>query len=239
MISIVYPIYNLTEEQKSIHINNWKSYPISLLEQVEIILVDDYSDSPLTLNIDFPINLTIARIIEDKYYNIGGAKNLGMTLAKDGWIFSSDIDHILTKDSLEKILNASLKKDTVYSFRRIQIRRNGSMEARPPHANSFMIEKGVFWKCGGYDEDMSGINGYGYEDALLNHQIDLHYNRDLLDISLIECEIFKTNRVSRDSSTNLKLLQNKISDKGYVNGKVLRFKWEILKSSIMFKKNKE
>lgn len=228
MVNIIYPVYNLTEQQKKIHIDNWKNYSSELLKEFDIILVDDYSSPPLELDIDFPINLVIVRITEDKSYNIGGAKNLGLYLSTSEWVLQSDIDHLLLPKSASQLLELQLLSNHVYSFKRNRIKNDGSIEGRHPHANSFLIERKVFWECGGYDEDFSGDNGYGYEDALFNDNINRKYKRVLTDIYLTEYELFKTNRISRDTSRNLELLNRKRRTPNYKNGQTLRFSWEIV-----------
>jgi hypothetical protein len=224
MISVVYPIYNFTEDKKHYLIDNWKLYPISLQKEFSWILVDDYSDVPILFNIDFPINLKIVRITEDKGYNIGGAKNIGIYLANSEWILQSDIDHILFPESAKKILNLELKNNHIYSFNRIRLKNDGTLQQRHPHANSFLIQKDIFWKLGGYDEDFSGH--YGYEDAMLNYLINKCCVKVNTDITLYEMELLKTPNINRDTSFNLNLLREK-SNNNYKNDKTLRFTWEI------------
>ena len=161
-LTIIYSLYNVQDKLKQIHIDNWKTYPDELKENINIILVDDCSDTPFDLELDFPINLTVARITTDVGYNIGGAKNLGFYLASKGWCFSTDIDHILPAEECKKCLSLRKKRNKLYQFYRYL--PNGVLYEKI-HGNTYMIHKEDFWGVGGYDEDFTPR--YGYEDTWL------------------------------------------------------------------------
>jgi len=227
MLNIIYSIYNPKPHVIETHLNNWKSYG-DLLEKVNIILIDDGSILPIDFEIDFPINLTIARIKEDIYWNVGGAQNLGHYLANDDWCFSTDIDHILTKESCNKLFDYNKESGNVYWF--IRIKDN---KVYKQHQNTFLIHKKDYNKIDGYDEDLSG-NG-GYNDALIiakmqyyklkfvNTDILVHLNENL---SLNTKEYFK-----KGVPVNYQKFVSKVNEmqKGtYKQKSILNFNWKIV-----------
>lgn len=227
MITITHPIFNPTPEMLATYYQMYKHYR-GLLQHFHIIWVDDYSTEPYEIPFDYPINFTLAKITEDKAYNIGGAKNLGLHVADTEWVLQTDSDHILTPPMASMVLSMKKEPGNVYHFKRTRIKNDGSAEARHPHANSYLIRKEDFWTLGGFDEDMSGPNGYGFEDALMTTQIKKKMKDNLVQhITLNEYEAFKTAGINRDTRRNLGLWRQKESQGDYKNGPVLRFTWEI------------
>jgi hypothetical protein len=46
----------------------------------------------------------------------------------------------------------------IYGFRRYDAKSDGAIEI-PPHPNSWLMTRAMFWKVGGYDETLSGHYG--------------------------------------------------------------------------------
>lgn len=225
-LTIIYPIYNLSPNLIQDHLDNWNKYSEEIRKKIYIILIDDGSKIPFTISSPFLLNLTIARITKDIGWNIGGAKNLGFHLSNTQWSLHTDIDHFIIPEVMTELINFNPINNTVYYFKRIRKRNNGSFEERHKHENSYMIETKVFQQLGGFDEDMSGY--YGFEDALLSRQIQINnLKKIVLNKPLFEFEKFKTPNCNRDTSRNLKLWHEKLSDKNYKPGPILRFPWEI------------
>lgn len=229
MLNIIYSIYNPKPHVIETHLNNWKSYG-DLLEKVNIILIDDGSILPIDFEIDFPINLTIARIKEDIYWNVGGAQNLGHYLANDDWCFSTDIDHILTKESCNKLFDYNKESGNVYWF--IRIKDN---KVYKQHQNTFLIHKKDYNKIDGYDEDLSG-NG-GYNDALIR-ELMLHHNLKFenLDVNIMLYTDLSYSSLSgfvkKGVPINYIKMNNKISamhNNSYIHSPILNFTWSITK----------
>jgi len=235
MLNIIYSVYNLQKELKQIHIDNWKQYSQSLLKQINIILIDDCSTKPLTIEINFPINLKIVRILDNVGYNIGGAKNLGFYIVENTWCFSSDIDHVLSPNECLKCIQLDKKLNNLYYFTRYL--PNGE-HYQKRHDNTYIIHKQDFWKIGGYDEDFTPH--YGYEDAWLKYIMQKqNINFINTDIKVILYNIpnqeqflsYPMEKRKIDREINYKLLDNKksIYVKPYSNTKILRFNWKIIK----------
>src|SRR4051812_27854987 len=105
-LSFVMPYYDnpvMLAHQYSV----WASYPERLKKRIEIVIVDDGSQSEPASNvlrIDNLPSLSIYRVLIDKPWNQHGARNLGAKLAEGPWLFLTDMDHVLPSESLEHLL---------------------------------------------------------------------------------------------------------------------------------------
>lgn len=231
MLSIIYPVYdsgqkNITPLKEVIqaHIGNWGSYPIELRKQIKIIIVDDGSKNPIDISISFPINLILARINKDIYWNICGALNLGHKLADNDWSFHSDIDHILKPSECKKMLNWDKKRSTVYS-----ITRNCEYKRIAP--NSFLIHNEDYWKTGGYDEDFAGNSGWN--DEMFKYLISyagFHIVESTIDLNYYPHFASTFEKKGRSNNGNKLMMKiNQMRSGNYKNGKSIRFDWKIVK----------
>lgn len=230
MLNVIFPIYNPLPGNLERHLDTWKNYSEETRKNVRFIMVDDCSDLPIEVKVDYPLNLMVARITTDRGWNINGAKNLGMSIADNDWIFSTDADHLFTtEEDLKRTINMEKKRDHVYMFHRICRKKTN-------HINTFLFHKQDFWKTGGYDEDTTGR--YGHSDTMMNRLIDHMFTRVQTDISNTEYEDAKimTERRS-DPKTNIQdILHNEgivrkkmeaLKNGTYKNGDVLRFEWKL------------
>jgi glycosyltransferase involved in cell wall biosynthesis len=224
-LSLIYPYYNnqaCLERQLQL----WSQLPQNLARRIEYVLVDDGSPQPAIVSPDCPINLTLARIKEDKPWNQPGARNLGMKLAEGEWAIANDIDHLFPQEGLEQVLSMTKDPRFVYYFGRK--REDGS--EKYPHPNSFLVHRKAFWKVGGYDEDFCGH--YGKDDILLRLQFESSCKIvQLKEPALIELDNSATPGLMRKTRHNRWLFKKKqrMLEKGkYQNGPTLRFEWEIV-----------
>lgn len=143
---------------------------MDLPDDIEIIFMDDGSDPPLA---DFDPklkNLTILPTNDFRPWTTSIARNSGARLAKADWILMTDIDHILVRETimagreftgdrmtyrrefgvLDESGNFNQDVPTLLSYGLLpeRIRRKGLRA--PPHGNSFVMRKELFWKAGGY-----------------------------------------------------------------------------------------
>lgn len=226
----------------------WEQYPT----RVKIICVDDGSPEP-ALDIiqrnaspELLERVRLYRITVDIPWNREGARNLAAEGCSTPWLVNVDIDHIMPAKAVEALLRTfEPQPGTWYRFPRYrqgkadETRRKDKLPPDAtfgrihPHIDSYLIERELYWRAGGYDEDYSGCLGGGSEflrrlertaggPALLPDPICLHvYTRDRVadasDWSL-----------SRDTSFGKQITRRKDAEKGRGNSRPvnpIRFPW--------------
>lgn len=207
MISVFYTYYG----QKEL-------IPVIQSKGVPCTIIDDGSPEPLG-KVD---GCDVYRIEEDIPWNIPGAKNLGFHVL-DGWILHLPIDHIIDKETYDKLDKMEKKEDEVYFLGSVH---NGEVEPpeQSPH-DMVLIHKSAYEKIGGYDEDFAGA--YGYEDGLFWQMCKNNFKAiDRFDILIEWYPQGYTQNYNRDSSRNLKIYNSKNKDKMLTPK--LRFQWKKL-----------
>jgi hypothetical protein len=156
-LSYILPIYIQNPESTALvdMISHYEMYPKELLSRIQFILVDDCSPVKITLP-KSTLNIVLVRITDNIEWNQGGARNLGVQLAKTSKLVLTDLDHIFPEILLKKML-ASRQPKYLNKFKR---QRDGKRVNA--HPNSFFCTKSLFYKCLGYDEAFSGH--YGHDD---------------------------------------------------------------------------
>jgi glycosyltransferase involved in cell wall biosynthesis len=109
---------------------------MALPDDVEVIIVDDGSDPPLTGTLK---NLTIHATHDTRPWTQPIARNTGVRMAKGEWVICTDIDHILTRPLIDFVLASSAD---VVRFKR---------------------EAGVLDENGVLTQDLDVLHAYGYE----------------------------------------------------------------------------
>lgn len=206
----------------------WRGYAPAMLAAVEFIVVDDGSTPPLEIARDsLPPGaaLTLARITEDIPWNMPGARNLGGLLARGRFLIFHDVDHFLPAESLGALIAASsqLQPTAAYRFMRLE-----NDVPTYPHVNSFVCSRAGFWQAGGYDEDFAGH--YGHEDGYFRMCWEKFTGVvvQMSDVHLVERPHFRTAGLSRDTTRNSMLLQQKLAE-GFSNARPrLRFAWRVV-----------
>jgi len=154
-------------------VEEWVQYP----DFIKIVCVDDGSPEPaydvLRPYGDALNNVRLLRIMKDIPWNRGGARNLGAMQADTDWILHVDVDHILPVETAENMRAFSAMPKYWYRFTRYRVgkadfTRNKDDLPRDckfgkikPHMDSYMVEKELYMRLGGYDEDYSGGLGGG------------------------------------------------------------------------------
>lgn len=157
-----------------IQMGGWAEWPDELKRQVEIVIVDDGSPRWPAAEVPRPEGLpklSIYRIAEDKPWHQHAARNLAADRATAPWLLLTDMDHVLPPDSaavlLKRIAADKLDRRTVYMLDRVEADTGNPTRAEngkpKPHPNSFVMTRELYWKIGGYDEDLTGI--YGTDSA--------------------------------------------------------------------------
>lgn len=230
-LSIVYSMWNPQPRTIEEHLNTWRSCPEELRKRFEVIYVDDHSTPPVKIEPDFDMNLTVARIKDDIYWNICGAKNLGCHIANGSWLLTTDQDHLpFDHTDIERAIDVRKHgSNTVYFMDRL--RPDGSDRGKV-HPNSFIVKKDDFWRLGGYDEDFSGNRGFS--DHMIRQQMAINHFVVLAmkSIRLKEYKEFTCkdprNRNFGYNGTLVNKKMNELRNGTYKNGPILRFDWEIV-----------
>jgi hypothetical protein len=179
-----------------------------------VIIIDDGSPEPLE-KID---GIDVYRVLVDIPWNMPGAKNLGFHVS-DGWIVCSDIDHLITKENAEEIIQLKKERGTMYYLGRCDVVTKDIDDIW----NTFCIHKDDFVLVGGYDEDFSG--NYGFDDLLfLRH---CRNNLNVQEVRNIKVKLFHNAGVktlNRDSKHNAGLIELKKNTFRNNNDR-MRFKW--------------
>lgn len=154
-------------------------YPVGF----EVFVIDDGSPEPaapiVTAGFTGDCNVHVYRIDVDIPWNRGGARNLGAQQAQTPWIMHVDIDHLLPAVCAQQMLPFKPQSGCAYRFERY--RQGKADETRlkdyrlaklpdsaehgkvHPHVDSYLVERELYWKTGGYNEDFSGVLGGGSE----------------------------------------------------------------------------
>ena len=239
MITIVLTYFNSGQMLEK-HLDEWSHYAPDIKQNFGAIIVDDGSpDNPAIDHMKdpgFPVKLW--RIKQNIPWNVAGARNLGMHEAPEGPCLLSDIDHLLRKEDAGRLVDAldnptpeiNRSRKSFYIFKRKWA------DGRPlhPHPNSYVLDRSLYWECGGTDEDWSGWWGAGeqvFRKNLFNiaDQIEFrsiyltHYGRD--DISDASTREWGRKNSPWDWRKNPKLVE-KAKKAPYKPENPLRFDWE-------------
>jgi len=157
-VTIIMPYYECPEALAG-HLERWASWPTDIRAHMQAIIVDDGSPvRPAGIAVwdrRWPVQLRVARIEVDVRWNWLAARNLGFSLAPDGWCVVTDMDHRIPEETARALVYGEHIDSVVYRFSRTE--RGG--EAIAPHPNSWFMTRARFWRIGGYDEALSGFYG--------------------------------------------------------------------------------
>lgn len=163
----------------------WRTFPAHVKAHVSVIVADDGSPTrparDVLAGVIAPFPLRLFRIHVDVRWNWLAARNIGAHHARDGWLLLTDIDHVLPATTAEALIYGTHDPSIVYAFSRIE--HTGVPLA--PHSASFFMTRQMFWRIGGYDEDLSG--NYG-TDGVYRKRLAQHAQIHILTDRLIRHE---------------------------------------------------
>jgi hypothetical protein len=175
------------------HFNN-----IGIPNEAEVIIMDDNSDPPLSVDSTIGFihyNLRIIPTNDPRPWTTGCSKNKAVKHANGEYIFVTDIDHIISKKALDCALSFDGDKLTFprrwgiltedgdvlqekevlfeYGLTKVRYLKNGLKAGH--HPNTFVMKKSIYTDLlGGYDESLCGR--YGGSDVDINKRYGkLHY----------------------------------------------------------------
>lgn len=186
-LTIVMPFYD-NAGMLGLQYRGWALWPEALRARLRVIIVDDGSPVPAA-DVPRPDGLEIAiyRVMEDRPWHQHGSRNLGAHVANDGWLLLTDMDHVLSAESAEKLFAAmdGLDPGTIYMLDRVEADTGlptlGNDGQPKPHPNSFVVTRETFWRIGGYDEAYCGVYG---TDGLFRERAFTRAHKGHLSISL-------------------------------------------------------
>jgi hypothetical protein len=169
-LSIIISVLNSHEilRRQFIHFKN-----MNLTDDVDIIILDDGSDIPLSDSIGVK-NLKIYPTNDKRPWTVELARNMGARISKADYYLMTDIDYIIPKDAIESALelkedkmcfkrkfgildeNGEIKTDgkTLLEYGLLKERLTSRGVRMSPHPNNFVMRKETFWMLGGYREDL-------------------------------------------------------------------------------------
>jgi len=157
-VQFIYPYYenpNMLAYQAGL----WSAFEKALWERLSVIVVDDGSPEhpaeTVLRGIVLPFPVRLYRIDVDVRWNWLAARNLGMAHAAGGWCLLTDMDHVVSLETLSSVVFGRHDPRTVYRFSRVE---SDGVPIKP-HPNSWLMTRDMFWQIGGYDEALSGYYG--------------------------------------------------------------------------------
>jgi glycosyltransferase involved in cell wall biosynthesis len=157
--------------------NTWELAP----KGFEWLIVDDGSqlrpaDAVIrTFSDKVRSHVRLFRIDEDYGFNSHGARNLGMLATRTHWNVMIDVDRHYGAGFFHFMGTRKLDPSHFYTFTFPQSR---SKAWRGLMANTYCIDRELFWQTGGYDEE---LRGYHLGDEYFHKQLQLTAPESHLD----------------------------------------------------------
>lgn len=145
-----------------VQLDEWRAYRPQDKQQLSAIIVDDGSPrNPAKAvleafgNVGFDIKLF--RVGPNLPWNQDGARNLAMKNVETDWALLTDMDHMLARADVPRMLHAALLANVGAYYMPGRVDYDGRL--CHSHANSYLFCVRDFWRMGGYDEDFQGVYG--------------------------------------------------------------------------------
>lgn len=174
--NLVMPYFN-NGKMLERHFDEWASYPQDVKDRLRITIVDDGSarDPALPHFRNIGIETRLYRILVDKPWNWDGARNLGLHEIPSEPVLHTDMDHLLPVASAKRLVEMKVKEGRYYVPARIR-----AVDGQPHHRhpNSWIMQRDLHWRAGGYDERFSGLYG---KDAVYRRALEKVARRSEID----------------------------------------------------------
>ena len=187
-LSIILPVLNSHEilRRQLLHFDK-----IGIPEDTEVIVLDDGSEPPLT--VEPRPWLTLVTTNDFRPWTWPVARNTGAKLAKGEYFIMADLDHIITREMIDQVRSftgdhirfnrefAVLDENGEFTQDIEVLRKYGLPEDRDthlnPHRNQFAMHKDLYWKMGGFREDRIGMPYPQREDGDFSKLWDKLYEK--------------------------------------------------------------
>mmetsp|Transcript_33731 Transcript_33731/g.81792 ORF Transcript_33731/g.81792 Transcript_33731/m.81792 type:complete len:396 (+) Transcript_33731:71-1258(+) len=171
-------------------LQSWKNFSQTALDQMQFLIVDDGSAPGhtakefLQANYEYAesVDIVIYSIEQDLLWNIGGARNLGFWMANTEWIFMSDGDIHVSRETMDYVVDLTTKPvenfpgnetdpATEYLMNVFVMFQRYRPSGFKPHPAVMLLPKASYWYVGGCDEDFVG--SYGYTDPHFRYKVEV------------------------------------------------------------------
>lgn len=195
-IALVVPYYN-NPRMLAHQLRTWANYPAQVRAAFEFVIVDDGSQehpaSDVLLAYSGYLDAlcpALYRIVDDAPWNQHGARNLAAQQIECPWLLMLDIDHVLTAENAERLVEAvnwTAGAAVWFRFPRERIgaedetrTKDSTLRGIPMYAshvtvnpamNCYLVTRDAYWQAGGYNEDFCGT--YGGDSQFLNYLRDV------------------------------------------------------------------
>ena len=159
-----------------------RGYSESTLEQMELLIVDDYGSPPAEIpaNIHDLLPAQLFRVTENIPWNQPGARNLALQECRTPLILFVDPDMIFPATMMARLLEAgvTLPEGEVIRFM-LKHKSSGVLDGSSP--NTWFLHVKDFDHVGGYDEDYAGNKGWSDVQLLdvIRTVFKVHHRKDL------------------------------------------------------------
>jgi hypothetical protein len=240
-LTLVMPYYDNGRQLADVQYAGWLEWPEIIKSRFRVVLVDDGSPIAPASAVARPWGLPeleIYRVTVDTPWHQHGARNLGAHVAPEGWLLLTDMDHVLEPTAAAALFDRlpKLNPRAIYTLDRIEadtrkptLDRNGNPK---PHPNSFVLTRELYWKIGGYDEDLTGVYG---TDGFFRQRAFSIGKRAHIDIPLVRywrdivpdaSTTTLPRKEGRDPNAKARILAAKRARGEADMVKVLQFSWE-------------
>ncbi|KAL3940850.1 MAG: hypothetical protein SGBAC_004678 [Bacillariaceae sp.] len=180
-------------------IQSWKNFSQSTLDQIQFLIVDDGSAPGntakefLEANYEYSesIDIVLYKIEQDLLWNIGGARNAGFWMANTEWIFMSDGDIHVSRETMDYVVGLTNRRVENFPGNETESATQYNMNVfvmfqryRPsgfkPHPAVMLLPRASYWYVGGCDEDFVG--SYGYTDPHFRYKVEVDPTLHLINV---------------------------------------------------------
>lgn len=224
-ITICLSYYNQSKETLIRHLNYWNNFDNNIKQYYTFQIIDDCSKIPinnlLSKDLFNDLDIKLYRVLEDKFCNISGVRNLAAQECKTEWMLILDMDTYINNYMANQLLTL-LDTDMAYKFNRKTTNLNHPKNNKP-HPAVCLIKKQKFWEIGGCEEDLVG--NYGYTDPCFWFRAkNIIKSETKKDIYLEYFDDAEADIV-RDTSNNYQIYLDKTKNNNWSNN-YIRFSWK-------------
>lgn len=152
--------YYLSPRMLEQHIDLWRSLPGQIQQALHVRIVDDgsprFSAEKVCSGISGLASFELYEMRQDVPWCQDACRNIGAKHASTQWLLLTDMDHLVPRETWERLMSGPLEPTTVYRFGRVSA---PAMLPYKAHPNSWAMSTQMFEAIGGYDERFCGLYG--------------------------------------------------------------------------------